>query len=153
LPLRAAIARNLLQAANDPQHPLAALAILRELGDRLDGKSTPRTEQREVRQTIIYKAGDPPPWLKSERELVEMGVLPGPPPGSAPEALPSVSAKFEELTNVPVPERSTLLTDRGSARPGDRGRPVDAKRALRAAPCSVVRRVKSPKSLIYRSFR
>ena len=62
-------------------------------------------EKREVRQTIIYKAGDPPPWLKSERELVEMGVLPGPAPGSAPEALPSVPAKFEELTNVPVAKR------------------------------------------------
>jgi hypothetical protein len=78
LPLRAAIARNLLQAANDPQHPQATLAILRELGDRLDGKSPPRTEQREVRQTIIYKAGGPPRGLQSERERVETGVLPGP---------------------------------------------------------------------------
>jgi hypothetical protein len=52
----------------DDAEEIAELTV--EVGHvRLDGKPIPRTEKREVRQTIIYKAGDPLPWLKTERGL------------------------------------------------------------------------------------
>ena len=57
-----------------------------------------------VRPTIIYKAGDPPPWLKTERELVEAGLLPWPRQGTP--ALPTgpTASRFEEMPDIPRPE-------------------------------------------------
>jgi hypothetical protein len=45
---------------------MAALAALREFADRLDGRPKQATETRQQRVTIMYRRGDPPPWLPKE---------------------------------------------------------------------------------------
>jgi hypothetical protein len=79
------------------EHPRTAILVADRIADRLEGKPTRRTEKRDIRHTIIYKAGDPPPWFKAERELVEDGKLPWPPLGGAPASLPPAPPQFEEL--------------------------------------------------------
>jgi hypothetical protein len=41
-------------------------AAFREFADRLDGWSKQAIETRQQRVTIMYKRGDPPPWLPKE---------------------------------------------------------------------------------------
>jgi hypothetical protein len=63
---RAAFARTLVLAANGAYGPIAALAAFREFADRLDGRPKQATETRRQRVTIMYRRGDPPPWLPKE---------------------------------------------------------------------------------------
>ena len=42
------------------------MLVAERIADRLEGKVVARPEKRDVRHTIICKAGDPPPSLKSE---------------------------------------------------------------------------------------
>jgi hypothetical protein len=66
LAARSAFARTLVLAANGAYGPMAALAALREFADRLDGRPKQATETRQQRVTIMYRRGDPPPWLPKE---------------------------------------------------------------------------------------
>jgi hypothetical protein len=85
LPYRAPVARAFILAANDVEHPLIAIASVERMADRLDGRPKQATETRPQRVTIMYRRGDPPPWLPKE-------VLP---PSAQAAATPEVTAPTE----------------------------------------------------------
>jgi hypothetical protein len=63
---RAACARTLVLAANGAYGTMAGLAALPEFADRLDGRPKQMAEARQQRVTIMYRRGDPPPWLSPD---------------------------------------------------------------------------------------
>jgi hypothetical protein len=66
LTFRNGFARSLLETANGKNGAMAMIALFRELADRLDGRPKQATETRPQRVTIMYRRGDPPPWLPKE---------------------------------------------------------------------------------------
>jgi hypothetical protein len=66
LTFRNGFARSMLETANGKNGAMAMIALFRELADRLDGRPKQATETRQQRVTVMYRRGDPPPWLPKE---------------------------------------------------------------------------------------